>query len=66
MSDTEFAKAWKAWLKSEDGKGCSDGVTTGQYLENRLWRAFTAGWMAAEQVSDRVLELEKALSEAKK
>lgn len=35
--------AWRNWLASEEGKSCASGEATGQYLENRLHRAFTAG-----------------------
>ena len=36
-------KAWEVWRDSDDGKMCAEGQIAGQYLENRLWRAFMAG-----------------------
>jgi len=43
---------WYEWLNSPEGKGCADGTTHGQWLENRLWYAFVAGmkagWAQAE------------------
>jgi len=37
------------WLASKDGQECTNGTTWGQYLENRLVRAFLAGWDAAKK-----------------
>lgn len=34
---------WRGWCKSSEGLACLAGSATGQYLENRLWRAFMAG-----------------------
>ena len=46
---SELAKARDKWLGSKDGKECCGGTTRGQYLQNRLERAFIAGWDACEQ-----------------
>ena len=46
---SELAKARDKWLRSEDGKKCIAGHTYGQYLRNRIERAFIAGWDAREQ-----------------
>lgn len=46
---SDLAKARDKWLKSKVGKGCCRGTTTGQYLQNRLERAFIAGWDAYEK-----------------
>lgn len=35
--------SWVKWYSSEEGKQCRQGTTSGEYLENRLWRAFMAG-----------------------
>ena len=35
--------AWEKWRESDIGKVCFEGFPCGQYLENRLWRAFMAG-----------------------
>lgn len=35
--------AWEEWENSEEGKRCLDGKAEGQYLRNRLIRAFYAG-----------------------
>jgi hypothetical protein len=51
------AKAWNKWLISEEGKMCNSTLTLqapmsmDQYLQNRLWRAFTAGIGAAERIA---------------
>lgn len=39
-----LAEAWRAWLASDEGRGCTsmDG-NIGPYLSSRLWRAFMAG-----------------------
>jgi len=49
MAKSPLAKARDKWLASEDGKECCHGTTTGQYLLNRLERAFIAGWDAREK-----------------
>ncbi len=41
------AVALDKWLASADGRSMAEGVTSGVYLENRLKRAFAAGWDAA-------------------
>jgi hypothetical protein len=37
-------KAWRKWVDSEEGISCMAEGARGQYLENRLLRAFQAGW----------------------
>ena len=41
------AEARDRWLSSPEGESCRDGRAQGKYLENRLTRAFAAGWDAA-------------------
>lgn len=43
------AQAWKDWLASHEGQNCADGTSAGSYLENRLWRAFMAGYSVAKE-----------------
>lgn len=50
-----LAKARDEWFVSEDGKECCNGQTSGQYLRNRLERAFFAG---AKFSSEQIKELE--------
>jgi len=50
-----LAKARDKWFVSDDGKECCKGQTSGQYLQNRLERAFLAG---AKFSSERIKELE--------
>lgn len=38
-------KAWDCWLASDEGEKCRSGATTGQYLKNRLERAYRQGWV---------------------
>jgi hypothetical protein len=38
--------AWQKWRQSKEGIECCAGMAQGQYLENRLWRAFLAGRLA--------------------
>lgn len=38
-----IAVAWNKWIQSEEGKSCLCDTASGQYLENRLWKAFVAG-----------------------
>jgi hypothetical protein len=46
-------RAWNEWKDSDEGKECLSVVTLNlappakRYLENRLWRAFMAGFDAA-------------------
>ena len=47
---SELAKARDEWFESEDGKKCSEGQASGQYLNNRLERAFIAGWDAHKKI----------------
>ena len=42
------AKARDAWLDTDVGSACVDGAASGQYLRNRIERAFIAGWHACE------------------
>ncbi len=50
------AVALDKWLESDEGKGCTEPTTLNapamqrHYLENRLKRAFNAGWCAAERM----------------
>ena len=50
----ELAEAWRKWLRTEEGKRCTDARTLGAeenqavYLRNRLWWAFMAGARAVE------------------
>lgn len=48
----DIAKARDKWLESEDGKTSAEGYATGQYLKNRLERAFIAGWNAAAKAKE--------------
>jgi len=43
-----LAKASDNWLESDEGQRCCAGITSGQYLQNRLELAFLAGanWAA--------------------
>lgn len=51
MSDGRIsAEAWNAWLKSDMGQKCATPPADGEYLKNRLWWAFMAGYKAAEKV----------------
>jgi hypothetical protein len=45
---TEFSKVYKEWSESVRGKKCREGKTEGQYLTNRLFIAFSAGWIAGK------------------
>lgn len=53
-----LAKARDKWLNSKEGKGCCEGTTAGQYLQNRLELAFLAG---AKFSDERIQELERTL-----
>lgn len=49
MSDgRERAVSWDAWLLTDEAKKCLDGTARGQFLQNRLWWAYMAGWEASE------------------
>lgn len=39
----EYMKRFNKWLESDEGKGCTEGTTSGVYLENRLKNAMKAG-----------------------
>lgn len=53
MSDTDYSKAWRAFIESSEGIACADPVSLGlsvamqKYVENRLNLAFANGWTAA-------------------
>lgn len=55
---SELAKARDKWLLSDAGEKCCQGQAKGQYLQNRLVKAFLAG---AKFSSERAKELEKTL-----
>lgn len=58
---SKLAKARDKWLQSDDGKECSIGEANGQYLHNRIERAFIAGWDASEKSLQAEIErLKKA------
>ena len=40
------------WLKTPDGITCCCGKTEGEYLRNRLWYAYMAGWNDARRHHD--------------
>lgn len=44
---SQLAKAKDKWFLSEEGKVCCEGQASGQFLRNRLERAYIAGWDAA-------------------
>ncbi len=49
MAKSALAKARDRWLASDTGKSCCAGKTEGQYLQNRLEKAFITGWDARER-----------------
>lgn len=57
---SKLAKARDKWLASVEGKKCSLGQAHGQYLINRLIRAFFAG---ADFSDERIKELKEQLKE---
>lgn len=46
---SQLATARDKWLLSEEGEACSHGQVSGQFLCNRIKRAFEAGWNAYQQ-----------------
>ena len=40
--------AWEEWLKTQEAGYCLAGSAEGIYLQNRLWRAFEAGYNATK------------------
>jgi hypothetical protein len=44
-----LARLRDQWLFSPEGMKCGEGTTSGVYLQNRLQRAFEAGWNALER-----------------
>ena len=53
-----LAKARDKWFSSAEGEAACHGTATGQYLQNRLERAFIAG---AKFSDERIEELEKVI-----
>ena len=58
MAKKKFKKhpsaiALDEWIESEEGQTCSEGTTYGDYLRNRLYRAFMAGWNARDSRKGR-------------
>ena len=49
MPDTEFKKQIDKWFASVDGRACMKGTAEGEFLANRLWLAFTAGYNTANK-----------------
>jgi hypothetical protein len=49
---SESQPNFEAWLLTEEAKGCLEGTVTGQYLKNRLWWAYMAGWNARDKAHD--------------
>lgn len=47
------AKARDSWLESKEGQACCNGTTSGQYLQNRLERAFAAGLDVGIQIANQ-------------
>jgi hypothetical protein len=39
-----MTQTWRAWINSQEGRKNKIGSAEGQYLENRLWWAFMAGY----------------------
>lgn len=70
MADTAYKTAIDRWFESRDGEICTSGAAEGQFLRNRLKKAFAAGWNAQGKVrddlarskflDDMMLELESA------
>ena len=50
---SDLAKARDKWIASEEGKECCEGKTSGQYLQNRLKRAFIAGYSACIELFEQ-------------
>lgn len=48
MAVSDYQKAWRYWIDSDEGKSCLNtsnfGVVDTRYLQNRLNSAFDAGW----------------------
>lgn len=50
--ETDFAKAWRLWLDSDEGRQCCNGETLqvplylNRFLQNRINLAFAAGYNA--------------------
>lgn len=59
-----LAIAWDKWLASDEGQQCRTANTlahnTNHYLENRLWRAFTAGANSSPPDATQLAELRRA------
>lgn len=41
-------EALDEWLRTSQGQSCAAGKAEGQYMQNRLYWAFMAGWNANE------------------
>jgi hypothetical protein len=50
------AHAWQSWRDGDEGQGSLAGSAAGEYLENRLWAAYIAGWKAASERVNQALE----------
>jgi hypothetical protein len=52
LTGEQIAAAWREWIESEEGRRCMDRVILktpehDEYLHNRLWCAYMAGFAAA-------------------
>lgn len=59
---SELAKARDEWLNSDEGRKCCEGWASAGYLQNRLERAFIAGYNFSEE---RIKDLEAKLKSAR-
>jgi hypothetical protein len=57
-----FGDAWKEWLNSEHGQSCQSGTATGEYLRNRLWWAFCAGFVIGRRQRPYIPEKTKGIA----
>lgn len=54
MNEGELqAQAWKEWLESEKGRLMTAGHAGGNFLTNRLWWAFMAGYEAGKKAGTK-------------
>lgn len=58
------AVARDKWFASADGEECTNGTTYGQYLRNRLERAFLAGWNAKASIMSKKYRKKPVIIEA--
>jgi len=49
MTGDQISRTWKEWIESPIGQQCMEESASGNYLKNRLERAFQAGVAAAER-----------------